>query len=84
MCTIGGLQIQPAPHSDKLMTCDSMIAMEYELNSGALMFDRKKVLILDPSPIFRRTLKEVIRTSETRVDIREADNADQAEDILKK
>ena len=47
------------------------------------MLDRKKVLILDPSPIFRRTLKEVIRTSETRVDIREADNADQAENILK-
>ena len=47
------------------------------------MFNRKKVLILDPSPIFRRTLKEVIRTSETRVDIREADNADQAENILK-
>ena len=47
------------------------------------MLNRKKVLILDPSPIFRRTLKEVIRTSETRVDIREADNAGQAKNILK-
>ena len=83
MCTIGGLQIQSAPHSDKLVTCDSMIAMEYELNYRALMFDPKKVLILDPSPIFRRTLKEVIRTSETLVDIREADNIDQAEEILR-
>lgn len=47
------------------------------------MLDRKKVLILDPSPIFRRTLKEVIRTSETHVDIREANNTDQAENILR-
>ena len=34
------------------------------------MIDRRKVLILDPSPIFRRTLKEVIQTSETHVDVR--------------
>lgn len=47
------------------------------------MLNRKKVLILDPSPIFRRTLKEVIQTSETHVDIREAENTDQAENILK-
>lgn len=47
------------------------------------MLKRKKVLILDPSPIFRRTLKEVIQTSETHVDIREARNTDQAENILK-
>jgi DNA-binding NarL/FixJ family response regulator len=47
------------------------------------MLDRKKVLILDPSPIFRRTLKDVIQTSETLVDISEADNADQAENILR-
>jgi DNA-binding NarL/FixJ family response regulator len=47
------------------------------------MLDRKKVLILDPSPIFRQTLKEVIRTSEPHVDIREANNADQAEKVLR-
>lgn len=47
------------------------------------MLDRKKVLILDPSPIFRRTLKEVIRTSEKLVEIREANNTDQAENILR-
>jgi DNA-binding NarL/FixJ family response regulator len=47
------------------------------------MLNRKKVLILDPSPIFRRTLKEVIQTSEAHVDIREAENTDQAENILK-
>ena len=47
------------------------------------MLNHKKVLILDPSPIFRRTLKEVIQTSEMHVDIREAENTDQAENILK-
>ena len=48
------------------------------------MLDRTKVLILDPSPIFRKTLKEVIQTSETHVDVREANDADQARDILKR
>ncbi len=48
------------------------------------MTDRKKILILDPSPIFRRTLKEVIQKSATHVDIIEADRAAQAEKILKK
>ena len=47
------------------------------------MLNHNKVLILDPSPIFRRTLKEVIQTSETLVDVREAENTDQAENILK-
>ncbi|MFO7714448.1 response regulator transcription factor [Desulfosarcina sp.] len=46
------------------------------------MIDRKKVLILDPSPIFRRALKEVIQASETGVDVSEATDADQATDIL--
>lgn len=48
------------------------------------MVDPKKVLILDPSPIFRQTLKEVIRTSASGIDISEADTADKATDILKK
>jgi DNA-binding NarL/FixJ family response regulator len=48
-----------------------------------MRYKEKKVLILDPSPIFRRTLKEVIRTSETLADIREANNADEAENILR-
>jgi DNA-binding NarL/FixJ family response regulator len=48
------------------------------------MADPKRVLILDPSPIFRQTLKAVIRTSETRCDIREANTAEKATDILKK
>ena len=48
------------------------------------MIDRRKVLILDPSPIFRRTLKEVIQTSEIHVDVREANNVGQARDILQK
>ena len=42
----------------------------------------RKVLILDQSPIFRRTLKEVIQTSETEVEIKEADSAAQARALL--
>ena len=40
--------------------------------------EHKKVLIVDPSPIFRRTLKEVIETSEPQVRIQEADSAARA------
>ena len=43
----------------------------------------KKVLIVDPSPIFRRTLKDVIQTTEPQVEIHEADSAAQAKAILK-
>jgi len=48
------------------------------------MLERKKILIVDKSPIFRRTLKEVIQTGETYVDVSEANDAGQAEAILKK
>lgn len=48
------------------------------------MLKRKKALIIDPSPIFRQTLKEVIQSSETHVDVREANDTDQARSILKK
>lgn len=47
------------------------------------MINRKKILIIDPYPVFRRTLKEVIRERETHVDIIEAEHADQAKGILK-
>lgn len=47
------------------------------------MMNYKKILIFDPSPIFRRTLKEVIQTSETLVDVSEAQTADQAKEMLK-
>ena len=47
------------------------------------MLRRKKVLLLDPSPIFRLQLKEAIQTNETLVDVIEADNVDQANDILR-
>ncbi len=47
------------------------------------MIDRKKVLVLDPSPIFRRALKEVIQTIETHVDVVEAGDTEQAETILR-
>jgi DNA-binding NarL/FixJ family response regulator len=49
---------------------------------GEPMADRKTVLIVDPSPIFRRTLKSVIQTSEAGVDVHEADSADQAAQVL--
>ena len=47
------------------------------------MLRRKKVMLVDPSPIFRLNLKEAIQTNETLVDVLEADNVDQANDILR-
>jgi DNA-binding NarL/FixJ family response regulator len=44
----------------------------------------KKVLLLDSSPIFRRTLKEVIQIREPQVDISEAETASQARDKLQR
>jgi DNA-binding NarL/FixJ family response regulator len=48
------------------------------------MKSHRHVLILDPSPIFRSTLTEVIQSSESHVDVSEADNIEQAESILKR
>ena len=48
-----------------------------------MILNRKKVMIADPSPIFRRTLKAAIETNETLVDIAEADSINAAEDILR-
>jgi DNA-binding NarL/FixJ family response regulator len=48
------------------------------------MLMRKNVMIVDPSPIFRRQLKQAIQTNETLVNVSEAENADQANDILRK
>jgi DNA-binding NarL/FixJ family response regulator len=42
----------------------------------------KKVMILDPSPIFRRTLKKVIQKSAAQVEISAAKDYDQAREIL--
>lgn len=44
---------------------------------------RKKVMIVDPSPIFRRQLKATIQTNETLVDVTEADTINAAESILR-
>ena len=44
---------------------------------------RKNVLIVDPSPIFRRQLKETIQTNETLVDVIEAETINAAEGILR-
>lgn len=44
---------------------------------------QKKALIIDPSPIFRNTLKEVIQTSEPQAEVTEARDADQALGILR-
>jgi DNA-binding NarL/FixJ family response regulator len=50
--------------------------------TGGPMLQRKRVLIVDPSPIFRRKLKETIQTNETLVDVIEADDIVQAETVL--
>lgn len=42
------------------------------------MPNRKKVLIVDSSPIFRRTLKKVIQTGDVAVDVAETQDADRA------
>ncbi|BBO66114.1 hypothetical protein DSCA_00440 [Desulfosarcina alkanivorans] len=47
------------------------------------MLTHRKVLILDPSPIFRQTLMEVVRKSVEHVEIKEANTAIQARDILR-
>lgn len=44
---------------------------------------RKTVMIVDPSPIFRRQLKATIQTNETLVDVAEADTINAAERILR-
>jgi DNA-binding NarL/FixJ family response regulator len=54
-----------------------------ESKRGSLMTDRKRALIIDPSSIFRRTLKTVILTSEPHVAVTEAPNADLALEILR-
>jgi DNA-binding NarL/FixJ family response regulator len=43
---------------------------------------RKTVMIVDPSPIFRRQLKATIQTNETLVDVIEADTIKAAENSL--
>ncbi len=48
-----------------------------------MLLDRKRVLIVDPSPIFRRKLKATIQTNETLVDVIEADTINAAEDMMR-
>ena len=48
-----------------------------------MILNRKKVMIVDPSPIFRRKLKAAIQTNETLVDVIEAGTINAAEDILR-
>ena len=48
-----------------------------------MLLNRKKVMIIDPSPIFRRKLKAAIQTNETLVDVIEAGTINAAEDILR-
>ena len=47
------------------------------------MMHRKKVLIVDPSPISRRELKETIETHETLVEVLAVPDAEQARDVLR-
>jgi CheY-like chemotaxis protein len=46
------------------------------------MANRKRALIIDQSPVFRRTLKNVIQTSQPHVAVQQAPGADQALRIL--
>ena len=48
------------------------------------MMHRKKILIVDPSPIARRELKETIENSETLVDVYAVADVDQANEILRR
>lgn len=48
------------------------------------MTNPQKILILDPSPIFSGTLKEVIQTSESHVEVTEVADTIRAEAILEK
>jgi DNA-binding NarL/FixJ family response regulator len=47
------------------------------------MLNHKKILIADPSSIFRRTLKEVVQASQPGIDVLEADNVERAVHMLK-
>ena len=46
------------------------------------MTDRKKILILDPSPAFRHTLRALIESGQQHLDIAEADDAAAAKRAL--
>jgi DNA-binding NarL/FixJ family response regulator len=46
------------------------------------MANSKKVLILDPSPFFRSTIRKVLQTIETQLYVSEAKNTTEAEHIL--
>lgn len=48
-----------------------------------MLLNRKKVLIVDPSPIFRRKLKATIQTNETLVDVTGADTINAAEEMIR-
>ena len=48
-----------------------------------MLLNRKKVMIVDPSPIFRRELKAAIQTNETLVDVTGADTISAAEDTVR-
>jgi DNA-binding NarL/FixJ family response regulator len=48
-----------------------------------MLLNRKKVMIVDPSPIFRRKLKATIHDNETLVDVVEAGTITTAEEILR-
>ncbi len=56
--------------------------MEKQAPCGATMFERQKILLVDPSAIFRRTLKDVIETNETFVEVLEAESSKQAKSMI--
>jgi DNA-binding NarL/FixJ family response regulator len=48
-----------------------------------MLLNRKTVMIVDPSSIFRRKLKATIQTNETLVDVTGAETIDAAEDMIR-
>jgi DNA-binding NarL/FixJ family response regulator len=47
------------------------------------MLHRHTILLVDPSSIYRRQMKEVIEFNETLVDVVEADGVGQADDVVR-
>ena len=62
-----------------------IIATNKMIRSWSMLWHvKKKALLIDPSPIFRHTLKAVIRIREPQVDVSEAVTVSQAKDKLQR
>jgi two-component system chemotaxis response regulator CheB len=64
-------------------TIDYFVSVQPVSKRVASMMHRKKVLIVDSSAIYRRELKTIIETRETLVDVHQARDADQVQEVLR-